>query len=30
VGSTVKVEIERIGRLVNTVVEEPQGFVASR
>ncbi len=28
VGSTVKVEIEGIGELVNTVVEEPEGFVA--
>lgn len=29
VGSTVRVEIERIGELVNTVVEEPPGFVAT-
>jgi 2-keto-4-pentenoate hydratase/2-oxohepta-3-ene-1,7-dioic acid hydratase in catechol pathway len=28
VGDTVKVEIEGIGELVNTVVEEPDGFVA--
>jgi 2-keto-4-pentenoate hydratase/2-oxohepta-3-ene-1,7-dioic acid hydratase in catechol pathway len=28
VGQTVRVEIERIGELVNTVVEEPAGFVA--
>jgi 2-keto-4-pentenoate hydratase/2-oxohepta-3-ene-1,7-dioic acid hydratase in catechol pathway len=28
VGDTVKVEIEGIGELVNTVVEEPEGFVA--
>jgi 2-keto-4-pentenoate hydratase/2-oxohepta-3-ene-1,7-dioic acid hydratase in catechol pathway len=28
VGCTVKVEIEGIGELVNTVVEEPEGFVA--
>jgi 2-keto-4-pentenoate hydratase/2-oxohepta-3-ene-1,7-dioic acid hydratase in catechol pathway len=28
VGDTVRVEIERIGELVNTVVEEPEGFVA--
>lgn len=28
VGSTVRVEIERIGELINTVVEEPAGFVA--
>ncbi len=27
-GSTVRVEIERIGELVNTVVEEPDGFLA--
>jgi len=27
-GSTVRVEIERIGELVNTVVEEPEGFLA--
>ena len=27
VGETVRVEIERIGELVNTVVEEPEGFV---
>jgi len=28
VGETVRVEIERIGELVNTVVEEPEGFLA--
>jgi 2-keto-4-pentenoate hydratase/2-oxohepta-3-ene-1,7-dioic acid hydratase in catechol pathway len=28
VGDTVRVEIERIGELVNTVVEEPDGYVA--
>jgi 2-keto-4-pentenoate hydratase/2-oxohepta-3-ene-1,7-dioic acid hydratase in catechol pathway len=28
VGDTVRVEIERIGELVNTVVEEPDGFLA--
>ncbi|HSS03751.1 MAG TPA: fumarylacetoacetate hydrolase family protein [Solirubrobacterales bacterium] len=28
VGDTVRVEIEAIGELVNTVVEEPEGFVA--
>jgi len=28
VGQTVRVEIERIGELANTVVEEPEGFVA--
>ena len=28
VGDTVRVEIEGIGELVNTVVEEPEGFVA--
>jgi 2-keto-4-pentenoate hydratase/2-oxohepta-3-ene-1,7-dioic acid hydratase in catechol pathway len=28
VGQTVRVEIERIGELVNTVVEEPDGFLA--
>jgi 2-keto-4-pentenoate hydratase/2-oxohepta-3-ene-1,7-dioic acid hydratase in catechol pathway len=28
VGETVRVEIERIGELVNTVVEEPEGFRA--
>lgn len=27
-GQTVRVEIERIGELVNTVVEEPDGFLA--
>jgi 2-keto-4-pentenoate hydratase/2-oxohepta-3-ene-1,7-dioic acid hydratase in catechol pathway len=27
-GDTVRVEIERIGELVNTVVEEPEGFLA--
>lgn len=29
VGDTVRVEIERIGELVNTVVEEPEGFLAA-
>jgi 2-keto-4-pentenoate hydratase/2-oxohepta-3-ene-1,7-dioic acid hydratase in catechol pathway len=29
VGDTVRVEIERIGELVNTVVEEPDGFLAA-
>ena len=29
VGETVRVEIEGIGALVNTVVEEPEGFLAS-
>lgn len=29
VGDTVRVEIERIGELVNTVVEEPEGFLAT-
>jgi 2-keto-4-pentenoate hydratase/2-oxohepta-3-ene-1,7-dioic acid hydratase in catechol pathway len=29
VGDTVRVEIEGIGELVNTVVEEPEGFVAT-
>jgi 2-keto-4-pentenoate hydratase/2-oxohepta-3-ene-1,7-dioic acid hydratase in catechol pathway len=29
VGQTVRVEIERIGELVNTVVEEPDGFLAA-
>ena len=29
VGDTVRVEIEGIGELVNTVVEEPEGFVAA-
>jgi 2-keto-4-pentenoate hydratase/2-oxohepta-3-ene-1,7-dioic acid hydratase in catechol pathway len=29
VGDTVRVEIERVGELVNTVVEEPEGFLAS-
>jgi 2-keto-4-pentenoate hydratase/2-oxohepta-3-ene-1,7-dioic acid hydratase in catechol pathway len=28
VGQTVRVEIDRIGELVNTVVEEPDGFLA--
>lgn len=28
VGQTVRVEIERVGELVNTVVEEPEGFLA--
>jgi 2-keto-4-pentenoate hydratase/2-oxohepta-3-ene-1,7-dioic acid hydratase in catechol pathway len=28
VGSEVRVEIEGIGELVNTVVEEPEGFLA--
>jgi 2-keto-4-pentenoate hydratase/2-oxohepta-3-ene-1,7-dioic acid hydratase in catechol pathway len=28
VGQTVRVEIERIGKLVNTVVEEPEGYLA--
>jgi 2-keto-4-pentenoate hydratase/2-oxohepta-3-ene-1,7-dioic acid hydratase in catechol pathway len=28
VGDTVRVEIERVGELVNTVVEEPDGFLA--
>ncbi len=28
VGDTVRVEIEGIGELVNTVVEEPEGFIA--
>lgn len=28
VGDTVRVEIERIGELVNAVVEEPEGFLA--
>jgi 2-keto-4-pentenoate hydratase/2-oxohepta-3-ene-1,7-dioic acid hydratase in catechol pathway len=28
IGDTVRVEIERIGELVNTVVEEPEGFLA--
>ncbi len=28
VGETVRVEIERIGELVNTVVEEPDGYLA--
>jgi 2-keto-4-pentenoate hydratase/2-oxohepta-3-ene-1,7-dioic acid hydratase in catechol pathway len=27
-GSTVRVEIERVGELVNTVVEEPDGYLA--
>jgi 2-keto-4-pentenoate hydratase/2-oxohepta-3-ene-1,7-dioic acid hydratase in catechol pathway len=30
VGQTVRVEIERIGELVNTVVEEPEGYLAPR
>jgi 2-keto-4-pentenoate hydratase/2-oxohepta-3-ene-1,7-dioic acid hydratase in catechol pathway len=29
VGDTVRVEIERIGELVNTVIEEPDGFLAT-
>jgi 2-keto-4-pentenoate hydratase/2-oxohepta-3-ene-1,7-dioic acid hydratase in catechol pathway len=29
VGDTVRVEVERIGELVNTVVEEPEGFLAA-
>jgi 2-keto-4-pentenoate hydratase/2-oxohepta-3-ene-1,7-dioic acid hydratase in catechol pathway len=29
VGQTVRVEIERIGELVNTVVDEPDGFLAA-
>jgi 2-keto-4-pentenoate hydratase/2-oxohepta-3-ene-1,7-dioic acid hydratase in catechol pathway len=29
VGDTVRVEIERIGELVNTVVPEPEGFLAA-
>jgi 2-keto-4-pentenoate hydratase/2-oxohepta-3-ene-1,7-dioic acid hydratase in catechol pathway len=28
VGETVRVEIERVGKLVNTVVEEPDGYLA--
>ncbi|HEX7244124.1 MAG TPA: fumarylacetoacetate hydrolase family protein [Solirubrobacterales bacterium] len=28
IGQTVRVEIERIGELVNTVVEEPEGYLA--
>ncbi len=28
VGDTVRVEIERIGELVNTVIEEPEGYLA--
>jgi 2-keto-4-pentenoate hydratase/2-oxohepta-3-ene-1,7-dioic acid hydratase in catechol pathway len=28
VGDTVRVEIERVGELVNTVVEEPEGYLA--
>jgi 2-keto-4-pentenoate hydratase/2-oxohepta-3-ene-1,7-dioic acid hydratase in catechol pathway len=28
VGDTVRVEIERVGELINTVVEEPEGFLA--
>jgi 2-keto-4-pentenoate hydratase/2-oxohepta-3-ene-1,7-dioic acid hydratase in catechol pathway len=28
VGDTVRVEIERVGELINTVVEEPKGFLA--
>jgi len=28
VGDTVRVEIERVGELVNTVVDEPEGFLA--
>jgi 2-keto-4-pentenoate hydratase/2-oxohepta-3-ene-1,7-dioic acid hydratase in catechol pathway len=29
VGDTVRVEIERVGELVNTVVEEPEGYLAA-
>ena len=29
VGETVRVEIERVGELVNTVVEEPEGYLAA-
>jgi hypothetical protein len=28
VGDAVRVEIDRIGSLTNTVIEEPEGFVA--
>lgn len=28
VGEEVRVEIERIGELANTVIEEPEGFLA--
>jgi 2-keto-4-pentenoate hydratase/2-oxohepta-3-ene-1,7-dioic acid hydratase in catechol pathway len=28
VGDTVRVEVERVGELVNTVVEEPEGFLS--
>jgi len=28
VGQTVRVEIERVGELINTVVEEPEGYLA--
>ncbi|MDX6602851.1 MAG: Fumarylacetoacetate hydrolase family [Solirubrobacterales bacterium] len=28
VGDTVRVEIERIGPLANSVIEEPEGFLA--
>jgi len=28
VGQTVRIEIERVGELINTVVEEPEGFLA--
>jgi 2-keto-4-pentenoate hydratase/2-oxohepta-3-ene-1,7-dioic acid hydratase in catechol pathway len=28
VGQTVRVEIERVGELVNTVIKEPEGFLA--
>jgi 2-keto-4-pentenoate hydratase/2-oxohepta-3-ene-1,7-dioic acid hydratase in catechol pathway len=28
VGDTVRVEIERVGELINTVVEEPDGYLA--
>ncbi len=28
VGDTVRVEIERVGELVNTVIEEPEGYLA--
>jgi 2-keto-4-pentenoate hydratase/2-oxohepta-3-ene-1,7-dioic acid hydratase in catechol pathway len=29
VGDAVRVEIDRIGSLTNTVIEEPEGFVAA-
>jgi hypothetical protein len=28
IGDTVRVEIDRIGSLANTVIQEPEGFVA--